>query len=140
MLVKAHITFDGQAEEALNFYKKVFNGQIEDLLRYGDIGDNPMTASLDEKSKNMVMNARLTFGNTVIGVSDSLPHEPLVKGNNIAMDIAFFDGKEIHKLFNALSDNGKVIMPLTATFFSPNFGKLIDKFGITWDFMQMPGA
>lgn len=138
MLVKAYITFDGQAEEALYFYKEIFNGKIENMIRYGEEkGDTPI-AQLDENTRNRIENARLDFGNNCFNVSDILPGEKFIVGNNIHLDIVFFDDKNIKETFDKLAVGGEIIEPLGAKPFSPNYGNLTDKFGINWSIMQMP--
>lgn len=138
MLVKAYITFDGQAEEALYFYKEIFNGKIENMIRYGEgKGDIP-SVQLDENTKNRIENARLDFGNNCFNVSDILPGEKFIVGNNIHLDIVFFDDKNIKGFFDKLAVGGEIIEPLGAKPFSPNYGNLTDKFGINWSIMQMP--
>ena len=136
LIVKSQITFDGEAEEALNFYCKIFKGKIENLLRYGDVKDYPAIASMDEKQKQLIMNARLDFGNNMLSVCDSMPGDELTVGNNIIMDAVTDNAEEAKHIFTSLSEGGKVIMPLQEIFFSPNFGVLIDKFGIGWNVMQ----
>ena len=138
MLVKANITFDGQAEAALNFYKEVFNGEIVNLIRFSDakaLGSE--MPPIDEKYMNRLVNARLDFGNNKFNVCDAMPGQVVIVGNNILMDVVFFDDKEIRMIFEALSEGGQIIMPLASTYFSPNFGVTTDKFGITWSVMQM---
>lgn len=135
MLAVPSITFNGQAEEAINFYKEVFNGKIEKLMRYED---EPIEQSIPDNFKKRIAIAWLYLANgkNILNVCDAAPGESFVIGNNIKMDM-FFDGKEILSIFDALSKGGKVITPLAQTYFSPNFGFVIDKFGINWYLMQM---
>lgn len=137
MLVKPSILFNGQAEQAIFFYQRIFNGEIHNLVRFGDTPQNPQFANLEEKDKNRLLNARLNFGNNQFNVSDCFPNQKLNIGNNIMLDVVFFDENEIGEIFNNLSEEGEIIMPLTKVFFSPNYGKIIDKFGIVWNVMQM---
>lgn len=137
MLVKANITFDGQAEEALTFYKRVFNGTIANLMRYGEVADKYPDGMVTEEYESRIVNARLDFGNNMFNVCDSMPTDKLIVGNNIAMDLVFFEGEDIQAIFEALSVAGEVFMQLEATYFSPNFGIVKDQFGINWTIMQM---
>ncbi|PXV58942.1 PhnB protein [Dysgonomonas alginatilytica] len=136
MLAVPNITFNGQAEEAINFYKEVFNGEMKNLMRYQD---EPTEQPIPDNYKKRIAIAwlYLSNGKNILNVCDAAPGEPLVIGNNIKMDM-FFDDKEIYSIFDALSKDGKVITPLAETYFSPNFGLVIDKFGINWYLMQMP--
>lgn len=137
MLVKANITFDGQAEEALNFYKEIFSGTVTNIIRFGEVIDNYPTGMITEPYRNRIANARLDFGTNMFNVCDAMPTAKLTVGNNIAMDLVFFEGEDIHGIFEALSVGGEVMMPLKKTYFSPNFGILVDKFSINWTIMQM---
>lgn len=137
MLVKANITFDGQAEEALTFYKRVFNGTITNLMRYGEVADKYPDGMVTEEYESRIVNARLDFGNNMFNVCDSMPTDKLIVGNNIAMDLVFFEGEDIQAIFEALSVAGEVVRQLKATYFSPNFGIVKDQFGINWTIMQM---
>lgn len=138
MLLKPSITFNGQAEEAIKFYQTVFKGEIVNLSRFSDAKGNPQVEKLDEKYKNRLLNARLDFGDNKFNVCDCFPGVELVNGNNVQIDLVFYDDKDIHETYNALAEGGTATMPLTKTFFSPNFGNLTDKFGIHWSIMQMP--
>lgn len=137
MLVKANITFDGQAEEAINFYQKVFKGEIVNLMRYGQVMDKFPAGMVPDSYRERIVNARLDFGNNKFNVNDAMPGQPVIKGNNVVMDVVFFDDTEIQQIYDGLLEGGKVIMPLGETYFSPNFGVLVDKFGIYWNVMQM---
>ncbi|WP_165042954.1 VOC family protein [Dysgonomonas sp. ZJ709] len=139
MLVKPTLVFDGNAEEALTFYSKILNGNVEELLRIGDVDakDYPPVNDLKEEDKKRIMNSRLNLGKSVFNICDTAPGVKVIAGNNITMDIVLYDDKEIHQIFISLSEGGKILMPLTTTFFSPNYGILIDKFGICWNIMQM---
>jgi len=135
MLAVPNIAFNGQAEEAINFYKEVFGGKIERLKYYED---EPAGQIMADSCKKGISIAWLYFNNgrNILNVYDTAPGESLIVGNNIKMD-TFFDGEEIHSAFDALSKGGKVITPLSETYFSPNFGHVVDKYGINWYLMQV---
>jgi len=138
MFLKPSITFNGQAEEALNFYKSVFNAQIVNLCRYGEAPASPQLSTLNEQEKQLIMNVRLDFGANKFNISDSLPNRKVSFGSNIKIDLTFAIEEEVKPIFDKLAEGGEITLPLVTTFFSPNFGELIDKFGIHWSFMQMP--
>ncbi len=138
MLAVPNITFDGQAEEAINFYKEVFGGKIDKLKYYGD-EPTAESQSMPGEYKERISIAWLytATGENILNVCDAAPGEPLRVGNNMKMD-SFFNGEEIHPVFDALAEGGQIIIPLGETYFSPNFGFLINKFGISWYLMQVP--
>lgn len=125
MLVKPLIVFNGQAEDAILFYQQVFNGEIENLLRFGAAPDGSTFANLGDKDKRRLLNARLDFGNNQFNVSDCFSNEKLNIGDNIALDVVFFDENSINTVFQALSIDGKILMSLTKVFFLLLMGRLL---------------
>jgi len=127
MRLITYLHFNGQCEEALNFYKDCFKGTI---LQFSRMGDSPMP--VPNSHKNQVMHARLQFGDNLLYMSDSLPASTTAAGNNIRLSLEFRDTKKMNDLFAKLSEDGKIIMPLQDTFWNARFGQLVDKFGIHW--------
>src|SRR5689334_9211764 len=119
MKMNPYITFAGNAEEALNLYKEVFDGEIKDLGRFGD---SPMETPDDYKQK--IMHARLVFGNNLLMVSDGMQGEPAASGGNIHLSVDMEDEQKMEKIFQKLSEGGKVTMPLQDTFWGAKFGML----------------
>jgi PhnB protein len=118
MQTQIYLFFDGRLEEALTFYKKTLGIEVEMLMRFKenpDFKDNPNAASDPGCAPN--------------GNPDAKGH-PEFKG--FALSLAVKTESEADRLFAALSDGGKVEMPLGKTFFSPKFGMLQDKFGVGW--------
>ncbi len=126
--LNTYLTFDGNAREAMNFYQKSIGGE----LCVFTFGESPMPCA--EADKDKVMHASLTNGAHVLMASDAPPGMPLTAGNNYTLNIACDSAEEAAKYFNALSQNGKVTMPLQETFWAASFGMLTDKFGINWMF------
>jgi PhnB protein len=132
--VNAYLTFDGNCEDAFNFYKSVFGGEFSYLGRFNEMppqeGMPPMPAELGEK----IMHVSLPLGNTVLmGCDNGGDMGPkLVMGNNIALSINTTSKEEADRLFNGLAVGGNVIMPMTQTFWGAYFGMFTDKFGISW--------
>ena len=131
-----HFTFDGQSEEALNFYASVFNGKVEALIRYKDY-PSCVSDTLSEADMN-----RLVYSSVSIGEGckiDICDYEPGVKRSNescIFMDVCYHDAAELKRVYDAISVGGEIVMPLAKTEWSENFASVIDKFGIRWNLMQ----
>lgn len=85
-------------------------------------------------AKDHIMHARLTKGSTVIMASDCPPGTPLTQGNNFSININCDSMDEIQKLFAALFENGKVVMPLQDMFWGDHWGMVTDQFGVSWMF------
>ena len=136
--VHTYLYFDGQAEEALNFYAGVFNTAVEDLMRWGDMPHGE-ESHLPEDAKNKVMHAQVaTLGGHAIMAEDALDPsvDPLFEthtpGNNFAVVLSPETRAEADQLYAALSAGGEQQMPMAEAFWGDYYGQLRDKFGIGW--------
>ncbi len=129
MTLTPYLHFQGNAEEALNFYNNVFNGEIGMVNRYGD---GPM--QVDDDWKNKIMHAELKFGNSMIFVSDGPKGYKSGKDGNIQLSVDVPDENKIEEVFNKMAEGGEVTMLLADQFWGAKFGMLKDKFGIGWMF------
>ncbi len=128
MQVQSYLTFEGRAEEAIEFYKKALDPKVTMLMRWKDSPDKSMCSPGNE---NKIMHSYMTIGETGVMISDGRSTgNP--KFDGFALSIATKTEAEADKLFNALGEGGKVTMPLGKTFFSPRFGVVADKFGVSW--------
>jgi PhnB protein len=133
------LTFNGNTEEAFNFYKAAFGGEFSNLQRMKDIpGDHPdMPADQLEK----ILYMQLPIGNSVIMGMDIPAHmPPTVFGTNFMITIDTESEAETTGLFNKLSDGGVIMMPLGNQFWGAFFGMFTDKFGIQWMLSYVAGA
>jgi PhnB protein len=128
MQIQSYLFFDGRAEEAIEFYKKALDAQVTMLMRWKDSPDKSMCTPSNE---NKVMHSYMTIGETGVMISDGRNTGNL-KFDGFALSITTKTEAEADKLFGALGAGGKVTMPLGKTFFSPRFGMLADKFGVSW--------
>lgn len=130
MQVQPYLFFDGRCDEAIEFYRKVLKAEIQMIMRFKD-SPEPHGAALQPGTENKVMHASLTIGKTTVMVSDGRNEgKPTFTGFSLSLDVPNAD--EAQKLFSALSEGGQVQMPLTKTFFSPLFGMVADRFGVSW--------
>lgn len=127
--VKPYIGFQGNCEEALNFYRDCIGASIEGMLRYGD---SPMAGNGNE---DKIMHAVLRIGENIIMAADSIHDEHPVKvGNNISLAVGVDTAEDAEKMFSRMAEGGRVTMPLQETFWAACFGMLQDKFGVNWMF------
>jgi PhnB protein len=127
MQVQPYLMFDGRCEEALDFYKKAVGAEVRNLMRWKDNPDPGCNVA----DKNKVMHADIRIGEATVLASDgNAEGKPEFKG--FALTLSAKTAAEADKLFGALSDGGKVQMPMMKTFFSERFGMLADKFGVGW--------
>lgn len=128
MRVEPYLFFDNRCEEALEFYCKALGAEVTFLMRCKESPDPEMCRPGAEEK---VLHANLRIGDTTIMASDGCGEEhPGFKG--FSLSIAPADEAEANRLFAELSDGGQVDMPLTKTFWSPCFGMVTDRFGVSW--------
>jgi PhnB protein len=127
--INPYITFNGNCEEAVNFYAECLGGTIQGFHR---AGDSPMATP--DMDPNKIFHTTLVIGNSSIMASDSFgPQEPNV-GNNISLAIGSDDLDAADEMFNKMAEGGTVIMPMAETYWAARFGMLTDKYGINWMF------
>ena len=133
--INPYLNFDGNAEEAMNFYKGVFGGEFAGpVMRWGEApGCEEFNLPEDSKGKVMHMALPISDGN-VIMASDSIKGlgPSLEMGNNVTIAVALNSREEADRLFNGLSDGGQVQMPMAEAFWGGYFGSFVDKFGVNW--------
>lgn len=131
MRVQPYLFFEGRCEEALQFYQEALGAEVTMLLRYKDGPEQMKPGSLPPGSENKVMHANFRIGETVILASDGLcSGQRSFQG--FSLTIIAGDDAEAERLFQALGNSGQMRMPLSKTFFSSNFGMVVDRFGVSW--------
>lgn len=129
MKLTPYINFEGNAEEAMNFYAESLDGNIIEISRYGD---SPMPA--DDDYKNKVIHGRVQFGDNVIMISDTFKGNAIQTGGNIQLSVEVSEEGKIDEVFKKMAEGGTVTMELQDTFWRARFGMLKDKFGVSWMF------
>ncbi len=127
-MLEPYLFFDGRCEEAIQFYSKALGADVEMMMRFKE---NPDPKYNPPGSDEKIMHASFRIGGSRVMASDGeCGGKPNFQGFSLSLTAA--DEKEADRLFAALADGGKVKMPLTKTFFSPRFGMLADRFGVSW--------
>ena len=128
MQVQPYVFFDGRCEEALEFYRRALDAEVTMLMRYKD---SPDPAMVQRGAENKVMHASLRIGDTTVLASDGQAQgRPSFQG--FALSLTVPTEAEAERRFASLGDGGQVHMPLAKTFFSPRFGMVADRFGVSW--------
>ena len=128
MLVQPYLFLDGKCEEALAFYRKALGAEVEMMLRFKE---SPNPAMVPPDGGDKIMHACFRIGDTRVMASDGrCLSQPTFQG--FALSLTVSDAAEADRFFGALSDGGQVQMPLAKTFFSPRFGMVADRFGVSW--------
>lgn len=135
--VTTYLNFDGKTEEAFNFYKSVFKTEFsgKGIQRFGDIPQDAGHPPIADSIKKMVLHVELPITGNHILMGTDAPKEmgfTLAKGNNMHLCIEPETREEADRLFNELSADGTVTMPMADMFFGSYFGEFSDKYGINW--------
>ena len=122
-----YLMFDGNAREAMEFYHDVLGGELK-VQTFGEVPDMPPPPGYE----NRVMHAHLDADGVVIMASDPPPGSGVRFGDNVNLSLMGTDGDKLSRVFNDLSEGGKVTMPLARQFWGDTFGSLTDRFGVNW--------
>jgi PhnB protein len=131
-LINPHINFNGNAQEAFNFYRSVFGGEFEKIIRYKDISSPEFPIA--ENEANKIMHIALPIGKNFLMANDV----PEIMGktneneNRSKIFISAESREEADKLFNGLSTGGNVEMPIGDSPWGSYFAMFRDKYGIEW--------
>lgn len=125
-----YITFNGNCEEAVNFYQSILGGETQ-ILHFGDAPPNP-NFPVNDEIKNLVLHAELRKDGHTIRFSDTFPGAAFTRGNSISFSLECTTPDEVQEVFKGLSQEGEVEMAPQQTFFSPMYAKFIDRYGINW--------
>jgi PhnB protein len=128
MQLNPYLTFAGDCETAFKFYERCLGGKIEAMMPHEG---SPAAAHVPETWRNKIMHARLSIGDTVLMGSDA-PPDRYQKPQGFSVTLGIDDPAEAERVFNALSENGTVHMPIQETFWALRFGMFVDRFGIPW--------
>lgn len=136
MKVQPYLNFDGRCEEALEFYRKALGAEVAMLMRFKDCPEPVQPGMHPPGFEDKVMHASFRVGDSTIMASDGRCTGQS-KFQGITLSLLPSTVAEAEKLFAALGDGGQVQMPLTKTFFSPCFGMVADRFGVSWMIVVM---
>jgi PhnB protein len=127
MQVQSYLMFNGRCEEAVEFYKKALGAKVEMMMRFKEAPEGQCAPGSEDK----IMHSSFQIGDTVVMASDGMMQgKPEFKGFSLTLNPK--TEAEAERLFTALSDGGQVHQPLIRTFFSPKFGVVADRFGVSW--------
>jgi PhnB protein len=131
MQVQPHLCFEGRCEEAVEFYRKALGAEVTALIRFKDVPGSCGEGGVPPGSENKVMHTTFRIGDSTVMASDGRCAGP-ANFQGVQLAIQLRDEDKANRLFAALADGGQVQMPLAKTFWSPCFGMVADRFGVTW--------
>lgn len=131
-LINPYINFNGNAEEAFNFYKSVFGGEFAMIMRFKDMSSPEFPVA--EKEANKIMHIALPIGKNILMANDV----PEILGrvneneNRSKISVSAESRDEADRIFNGLSAGGNIEMPIGDSPWGSYFGMFRDKYGIEW--------
>ncbi|WP_054636999.1 VOC family protein [Thalassobacillus sp. C254] len=131
MRLNPYLVMDGTGKEAIEFYEHALGAKVIGMQTFGEMPESP-DFPLPEEAKNRIAHGLLKVGETDLMLSDTFPGQPHQTGNQVTICIILSDKERTNEVFEALSADGKVNMPLQETFWSPAYGIVTDKFGVTF--------
>ena len=131
MTTNTYLNFNGNTEEAFNFYRSVFGGEFATIMRFKDV---PPGAGMPPEEQNMVMHVALPIGSSMLMGTDAVKSmgQSVAAGTNSSIIVSTDTRQEADKFFHGISQGGKVTVPLADMFWGDYFGAVTDKFGVQW--------
>jgi PhnB protein len=126
--IEPYLFFDGRCEEALEFYRRTLGAEILAKMRFKE---SPEPAMCPPGSGDKIMHATFRIGESTLMASDG-ECQGKMAFQGFSLTLIVPTEVEADRLFNALGEGGQVQMPLAKTFFSPRFGMVADRFGVSW--------
>ena len=126
-----YLNFNGNCEEAFNFYKSIFGGEFIQISRFKDV---PAEHSMPETEADRILHVVLPLGAGTMLMGSDIPSAfpKAVMGTNCYISLNTGTEDEATQIFNSIVSGGQVQMPLDKTFWGSYFGMCVDKFGVQW--------
>jgi PhnB protein len=127
-----YIYFNGNCEDAFNFYKSVFRQEFTYIGRYKDVPKTDRQIFQESDEKIMHVSLPISTETILMGSDNIEAYKEAIKYSNFSLIIHTDSKEEVDRLFNELSENGQIKVPMNLTFWGSYYGICIDKFGISW--------
>ena len=132
--IDPYLNFNGNTEEAFNFYKNVLGGDFSNVSRFNEMPPQEEKPVSKEEGEKLMHIALPISKETMLMGSDTGGEwaANYQQGNNFSVSLNTDSKEEADRLFNGLSKGGNATMPMADTFWGDYFGMLTDRFGINW--------
>lgn len=128
--VETYLTFSGRCQEALEFYKQALGAEIHCAMKFNESPEPPPPGVLAPGFEDKIMHSVFSLRGATLMASDGCDTSEAFGGFSLSIQAS--DEADAHQLFKALAEEGEITMPLGKTFWSPCFGMVKDKFGLSW--------
>jgi PhnB protein len=126
MKMNTYVNFSGSCAEAFRYYEKHLGAKVGTMMTHGQ---SPNQSRVKPEWKDSVLHARISIGDTELMAADIPNAEPM---RSAYLTLTVDSDIEAERVFSALSDGGRVLMPIQETFFASRFGQVRDRFGTNW--------
>jgi len=126
------IMLNGVANEAIRFYEQALGAQVVFKQTFGEIPEDGGASPMAEELKNRIAHSVLVVAGSELFVSDSESGQPLERGDQVNICLTVKEVSEAERIYDALRSEGKVLLPLQPLYFSPAYGMVTDRFGVTF--------
>ena len=134
MEAQTYLDFEGRCQEALDYYQRTLGAQVVMTMRHGEAPQQAPPGALPPGAESKIMHAAFRLGDTLVLATDGACSGKAQFGG-FRLVLSVDSAAEVDRVFAALADGGTISQPLSATFFSPRFGMLVDRFGVGWAIM-----
>ncbi len=127
--MEAYLFFDGNCAEAMRFYERELGGKIEMMMTHAE---SPDARNNPPGNDNRILHASLQIDGRRLLASDAMAGEKYEGMKGFSLSLVYPTVDAAKRVFDSLAKNGRVIMPMTKTFWVESFGMLVDRFGTPW--------
>lgn len=124
-----YLFFDGVCAEAMQFYQRTLGGKMEAMLRYSE---SPEPNQCPPGSGERIMHACIDLNGQLLMASDVPQGQPYGGMKNVSVSLLYPSAADAKRIFDALAPEGKIVMPMSPTFWADSFGMLTDRYGTSW--------
>ena len=128
MRLHTYLNYGGNCAQAFRFYEQHLGGRITMMMTHGQ---QPNAKDVPPESKDAILYARMSIGETELMGSD-VPPDRFQPMRSVYLSLTVSSIEEAERIYALLSDGGQIFMPMQETFFAFRFGMLRDKFGTSW--------
>ncbi|OZI44812.1 hypothetical protein CEK29_08970 [Bordetella genomosp. 5] len=132
--ISPYLSFDGDCAEAMRFYERVLGGKLVALMTYGE-GPPELQATVPVAFHGRVLHACLDLDGQTLMASDTAGEAcggPYEGQKGVSLALTYPTVSDAQRVFQALSEHGKVVMPMQRTFWAETFGMAVDQYGTSW--------
>lgn len=125
-----YLSYNGDCADAMRFYEKALGGKLEKMITNAE---TPMAADCGKDALDKICHACLVLpGGAMLFAGDCPPQMPYEGIKGVSLTLNYETVAEAERVFKALSDGGKVVMPMSPAFWAKRFGMVTDRFGCPW--------